>query len=356
MAPENQNSLFDVARKHEFRNGFRVIHLHPTLRCNLKCQHCYSKSSPKMKTALEAKDIINFLEYAHRYNFNALSVSGGEPFIYQGLNEVLKSSKELGYKNSVASNGMLLKSSKAQKTLEFIDLIAISIDGDKSLHNEIRGSSKAYEKMLEGVNVIREQEIDFGFIHTVTSKSWQQLIELSHFAFEKGAKLMQFHPIELYGRAKEKMSNEQMGQSLLHKVFILTNYLKNKYLEKMNIQLDVLHREQIINHPETVAYFGEAYCPKTEELANALTTIIVDEVGDIYPISYGFSKKYLIGNIKEVTKNEKIFERFLEKWEATYSVIESTYKQIIENKNDDMIVWTELIVKNSQQEASLMID
>ncbi len=349
MASNKKNELFELTRKQEFMSGFRVIHLHPTLRCNLKCKHCYSNSSSEIKTGLNAKDIINFLEYAYEYNFNALSISGGEPFLYKGLHEILEKSKELGFKNSVASNGMLLKSERVKRTLKKIDLMAISIDGDKALHNEIRSFNKAYEKMIEGVNIIKEQGIDFGFIHTVTPRSWEKLIELSDLAFKKGAKLIQFHPLELYGRAIEEMPNEQMGQDLLHKVFIVANYLKSKYQGKMNIQLDVLHKEHILKYPETVAYFGNKYLPKINEIASALKTIIVDEVGDIYPISYGFSKKYLIGNIKEVSRNEEIFERFLNKWEEMYSVIESTFNQILENENDDMVVWTELIVKNSRK-------
>ena len=28
-------------------DDYRVLQIHPTLRCNLKCPHCYSSSSPE---------------------------------------------------------------------------------------------------------------------------------------------------------------------------------------------------------------------------------------------------------------------------------------------------------------------
>lgn len=355
MVSNNQNELIELTRKkQEFANDFRVIHLHPTLRCNLMCKHCYSSSTPTEKISLNSRDIINFLEYAYNYDFNVLSLSGGEPFLFKELGTVLKKSKELGYKNSVATNGMLLKSSKSREILKSIDLIAVSIDGDEKLHNEIRNFDNAYKKMLEGVEIIREEGNDFGFIHTITLRSWEKLIELANFAYGKGANLIQFHPLELYGRATKEMSSGILDQQLLHKIFIIVNYLKSKYAEKMNIQLDFLHREYIKSHPETVAYFGNNYLPTVKEISKVLKTIIVDEVGDIYPISYGFSKEYLIGNIKELHKKEKIFERFINKWANTYSIIESTFQEIVRNEEEDMVVWTELIVKNSLKKASLI--
>lgn len=351
MYLENQNNSLEAARKTTYLDGFRVIHLHPTLRCNLKCKHCYSSSAPNLKDGINPQQIIDFLDYASEYGFNALSVSGGEPFLYKQLKFILNNSQKLGYKNSVASNGMLLKSERSKEILDYIDLVAISIDGDEVLHNQIRASEHAYAKMLEGVELLQQKNKNFGFIHTVTPQSWEMLIQLADFAFEKKAKLIQFHPLELSGRASLEMPNEAINQELLHKVFIITNYLKNKYDGQLNIQLDFLHRDYIKKHPETVAYFGEYYQPKIDELSKALKTIIVDEVGDIYPISYGFSKQFLIGNICEIATGVNIFERFLKNWKRLYTVIKSTHHQIVNDSKNDLAVWTELVVKNSQRKV-----
>ena len=62
-------------RNDNFLDGFRVIHLHPNLSCNLSCKHCYSSSAPGLKKELDSNEIIGFLKYAWEYGFNALSVS-----------------------------------------------------------------------------------------------------------------------------------------------------------------------------------------------------------------------------------------------------------------------------------------
>lgn len=343
----NTTKIENMTFSNHCKDGYGVIQLHPTLRCNLACKHCYSSSAPEKKSKLSHKSITKFLAYAVNYGFKGISVSGGEPFLYPELGLVLEESKKLNYRTSVASNGMLLKSSKAKDTLKYVDTIAISIDGDESLHNEIRNFDKAYQKMLEGIDVIKEEKMDFGFIHTVTPKSWDMMIDLADFAFEQGARLMQFHPLELYGRASELMADQNINQSLLHKIYIIGDYLKKKFHNKMKIQLDFLHKDYIKMFPQTVAYYGERYQPSVDKISRSLKSIIVDERGDVYPISYGFSKKYAIGNIKEVEDGVDIFKRYLKTWQHLYSILESTYHQIVSDEEDDMVMWTELVVRNS---------
>lgn len=333
-----------------FLDGFRVIHLHPTLRCNLSCKHCYSSSAPGLNQELEPNLIIEFLKYAWDHGFNALSVSGGEPFLYSGLREVLSQSKTIGYKNIVASNGMLIKTDRAREILELIDLIAISIDGDQQLHDEIRNQKGAYARMLEGVAVLKKLKKEFGFIHTLTPRSWSLLLELLGFAIDQGAKLMQLHPLELYGRAAAEMSASVTNQEFLHKIYILGNYLKSKYYPEMLVQLDFLHREYIHKYPETVSYFGTDFSVDKDTFSKAIKTIVIDELGNVVPISYGFSNRFSMGNIRESLHKTDIFQRYLtEKWGLLYQLLEQTYHEVVADQENDMVVWSELIVKNSRE-------
>ena len=274
---------------------------------------------------------------------------GVSHFLYSGLEEVLRESKQLGYKNLVASNGMLFKSEKNKKIVQLVDLVAVSIDGDEKLHDEIRNFKGAYAKMLEGVAVLQELNIDFGFIHTLTPRSWKLLLWLAEFANSKGAKLLQLHPLELYGRATESKF-EATNQELLHKVFILGNYLKSKYFPEMLVQLDFLHRDYIKEYPQTATYFGTDINITKANFSKALKTIVIDENGTILPISYGFSPNFKMGNIKELSLKADPFQRFLNsKWNTLYQLLGETFNGIVDDTENDMIAWTELIVRNSNR-------
>jgi Fe-coproporphyrin III synthase len=143
---------------------FRTIQIHPTRKCNLACLHCYSSSSPNMKEMLDIEALKRFLEIAFAHGYNNISVSGGEPFLYSHLAEMLQFTKALGYQNTMASNGMLLQSDRNQRILENVDLIAISMDGPPELHDRIRGQKGAFDKTMKGVEVLQKMNKAYGFI------------------------------------------------------------------------------------------------------------------------------------------------------------------------------------------------
>ena len=333
-------------RFEDFFYSSRIVQVHPTLHCNLACKHCYSSSLPAYRDALDVSQLKRFLQYARDEGFNVVSLSGGEPFIYRDLKELFQFTREIGFTNVVASNGMLLSSERAQAILDYVDLIAISIDGEPEMHNEIRGSRKAFDKMLSGVETVRQKNIPFGFIHTVTAQSWDKLLWLGEFAQEKGARLLQLHPLEMYGRATREMQEYTLDQLLLHKIFILASYLKSKYEPDIFIQLDFLHRDYIKEFPQSVNVVSASRAEK--RLSEIINSIIVDENGDILPVAYGFSNKYKIGSIKNNGGSGDMFAEFkTTKLPELIALFERVYNQIINDEETDLINWNELIVKIS---------
>lgn len=323
----------------------RIVHIHPTLQCNLSCKHCYSGSLPSHTRSLDIGDLKQFLQAAFREGYNTVSVSGGEPFLYKNLGELLQFTKQTGFKNVVASNGMLLDRKASMRILDSIDVIALSIDGKPELHNKIRCSERAFKKLLDGIEVIKSKDLSFGFIHTVTNQSWDSILWLAEFAHQHGAKLLQLHPLEMHGRAVNEMQGFGLDQTTLHKVFLLAAYLKSKYEPGMFIQLDLLHKEYIKAMPQSVNVRSDSY--SETNLSGALDTIVVDEHGDIVPVGYGFSKKYRIGNIRPANNGyEHMFRQYLHNTSSLLNdLFEKAYQKIIHNEKNDLVNWNELIIR-----------
>src|SRR5262249_33642674 len=83
--------------------GQRILQLHPSLRCNLACEHCYSSSGPGVRTELDSAVVCGLVSDAARMGYQVVSFSGGEPFLYRGLLEVLHHAKSLGLRTTVAT-------------------------------------------------------------------------------------------------------------------------------------------------------------------------------------------------------------------------------------------------------------
>lgn len=347
---EPQNTFETTCDTTNVVDTFRTIQIHPTRKCNLACLHCYSSSSPSMKEMLDIEALKRFLEIAYANGYNNISVSGGEPFLYNHLEEMLKYSREIGYQNTLASNGMLLQSERNQRILEYVDLIAISLDGPPELHDKIRGQKGAFEKTMKGVEVLKKLSKAFGFIHTITPESWQSLIWLADFAYENGGKLLQLHPLEMQGRASNDMLGSEIDDTLAHQAYILANYLKSKYAQKMVVQLDLLHRDYIAAFPQVVNMF-DRQCSQNKKIANLLDTIIVEETGKIIPIAYGFDESFQIGNVHNFSDLDfiKYANEKLPKLKKLYT---QTIDNVINNKNMDIVNWNEILVSQSLNLAS----
>lgn len=327
--------------------NYSIVHIHPTLNCNLRCLHCYSNSEPNLKLGLELDDLLPYLKYLRdKHKFNVISISGGEPFLYSKLLDLLKFTKDIGYYNQVVSNGMLLKSKRNRSALDYIDSIAISIDGNKELHNEMRASNLAYDKMLEGIDVLKEQSIPFGLIHTITKKSWRIIPDLIEIANQLGCSLLQLHPIENAGRAEDQLNNDYfLSQDDLHKIFILVSIIRET--SNVNIQLDLLHKQFVVDRPEIIFGAVDSYS-KVQDLFKEM---IITESGDVLPISYGFSSDYLIHNLKnKLNSFDDSIEKFLAmKGRRLQSLLKNTYNMILENEQNDIFNWSEIIVNESRR-------
>lgn len=57
----------------------RIVQVHPTRLCNLRCLHCYSASGPEVRGELEVGFLCDALAGASALGYTAMTLSGGEP-------------------------------------------------------------------------------------------------------------------------------------------------------------------------------------------------------------------------------------------------------------------------------------
>src|SRR5512136_2084238 len=94
------------------------IQWHLTERCNLRCRHCYQgREKVREMTASEvrreidgANQMFQAWEEEHGIKVSpSIHFTGGEPFLYNGLWDVIGYSRGKGYRVAVMSNGCLIK-------------------------------------------------------------------------------------------------------------------------------------------------------------------------------------------------------------------------------------------------------
>jgi Fe-coproporphyrin III synthase len=319
-----------------------VFQIHPSLRCNLSCRHCYSFSGPHASATLEVGDVQDALRDAATLGYRTVSVSGGEPLLWSELPGVLDYAKALGLRTTVTTNGTVLNARRLDPLLSVVDLLAISVDGAPAGHDEIRGLTGAFARLRRGLDRVRERDLPFGFIHTLTKQSWKQIEGIIEFAVNADAQLVQIHPLELVGRAADELTHAACDQSTLALVYILVAALNLRRRGNPVVQYDVLHRATMIKHPERV-YAGEELPDPEDRRAEDLAVLVLEADGTVVPIAYGFSRQYAVGNIKSERLRDAWPRFSREVYPQFRDMCRTVHAEIMADESRHFVNWYEVL-------------
>lgn len=95
-----------------------------TSRCNKNCKYCFKFS----KNDLSLEENIKILKKLYNLGVKRISWTGGEPFLYNGLIDLLKLSKNYGLINYVNTNASVLDYNLLRECINYIDKFIISLD------------------------------------------------------------------------------------------------------------------------------------------------------------------------------------------------------------------------------------
>lgn len=278
--------------------SLRVLQLHVSRRCNLACSHCYSGSGPHHSDELSVSVWRDVIEDAAGAAYNVVGVSGGEPLMFRELRALLLHARSFGMRTTVTTNGMLLDARRIQALDGAAGLIAISLDGTPESHDRMRNHHGAFATMERRLPDLRAAGIPFGFIFTLTQFNLHELVWAAEFALAQGAQLLQVHPLEAVGRARERLVDAVPDSTELSYAVLAVARLKQLVGDRLFIQLDVAGRDMIAASPETV--FAGIDWPSSERpLGEMLSPLIVESDGTVVPIEFAFGRRWALGNLRD---------------------------------------------------------
>ncbi|MDN5845007.1 MAG: radical SAM protein [Candidatus Nitrosocosmicus sp.] len=328
----------------------KTLQIHPSVFCNLSCSHCYSSSGPKQRRSSLGFEILKTtISDAKALGYKVLSISGGEPLIYEGLFKLLSFAKSLNMTTTIITNGTIMDNQKIIQIKNFVDIVAISLDGPPVIHNRIRGSNTAFRDLVRTINSLKKAGIKFGILHTLTLENWENILWTAKFASTNGASLLQVHPLEMTGRATIKMNSEYPDNDILSRVYLLLLALKSKYRGSMRIQYDVVNIKDITKNPDLVCASDMDFKIDQITLADLLNFLVIQENGSVIPISYGFSEKYQLCNIKN-ERLSTIWPEYIQNnhYEKFRKLCKDLFNDITSKPNDlPFVNWYELLLKKS---------
>src|SRR5438445_13537306 len=98
----------------------RVLQVHPTRFCNMRCLHCYSSSGPEERSRLAVPLLEETIRHAARLGYNMLSVSGGEPLLYSGLHAICAEARRQKMIVTLVTNGTVMNEARLASVADVV--------------------------------------------------------------------------------------------------------------------------------------------------------------------------------------------------------------------------------------------
>lgn len=112
-----------------------------TTRCNSACSYCFVRAKGPQKTDLSQGLAREILVEGHAAGYRRLQITGGEPFLWKGLRDLLCDAENIGYSDVlINTNGLLLNKSTCRRLAEIGNVrLTVSLQGGVALHERTRG-------------------------------------------------------------------------------------------------------------------------------------------------------------------------------------------------------------------------
>ncbi len=307
------------------RRDLSVLFWNLTLRCNLKCIHCYASALPsKSPGELKKEEIFSIIDDLSNMGLPVAILSGGEPLLHENIYEISDYMNKSGIRVTLSSNGTLIDEKSAFKLAETgVKYVGISLDGYGEKNDFFRGMKGAFEKALSGLKHVKEAGMMSGIRFTVTKYNLEDLPNV----FELGEQ-MEVDRFCLYhlvpaGRSTKDQDIDNVSRRKV------VDYLieKTEEIHEKRIDMEVL----TVDNPADGVYLLLKLIKDNDRRAKDVYNLLkrrggdnsgikagnIDPWGNVHPNQFWWD--YVMGNVKE--------KKFSEIWRKEEGIIKNLRKE-----------------------------
>ncbi|MBR0137078.1 MAG: radical SAM protein, partial [Erysipelotrichaceae bacterium] len=219
--------------------------------CNLRCRYCFYMDESKnrdvpshgfMKDETVDKLIERIAEYLEDEGVANISFQGGEPMLsgigfFERFIEKMKKHPKIETHYSLQTNGTLINERFADFFAENSFLVGVSLDGYEENMNHYRISpngDNVFEKVLEGIELLKERNIEYNILTVVTRKLAEHPRALFEFYLSEKFEFIQLIPcLPAFGVEDDGMSlTPELFESFYRSFFRQWKkaYLRGRYI------------------------------------------------------------------------------------------------------------------------------
>lgn len=309
----NYSRNFDKPRSNpdaHLASGFlpaRILHLHPTRRCNLTCSHCYSASSPHQDSGVNPTLWAQVLPLLRREGYDQVSLSGGEPLLYEGLENLVSSAVDEGFRLTLISNGILINKTTSQmnKLLKKLDGIAISFDGLAHRHDAIRGRSGVFQHACDAIMVLLDLGLPVAAAISVTHDGIEELPDLVYYLVSLGVTAVQIRPVAAAGRAALTPHSLITSNGDQLRLYLVVKALAVELASRVSVHGDLVPAGALWNQREAyrslLAHSPMTDSPMPTLLSDLVNPLVITDTASMKPVAFDMHSDFDLGVLDQLS-------------------------------------------------------
>ncbi|RKZ03617.1 hypothetical protein DRQ21_05325 [Candidatus Fermentibacteria bacterium] len=211
----------------------KLVTIHITDKCNLKCVYCMNYEARAASTAVELSisDWSGILKDLFQNGVKEVCFSGGEPFLRPDMITIIKKALQIGLKVAVITNGTVdISDVEALRDVN----ITVSLDSAQSEENNRNRGSGAFEKTTRFLDRLNEARKYFSINSVLTKHNIEGFFGSAKILSDRYRFLRVIRPIPQETSYAEDRSLYSFAQWELFLEDMLTNTISNntdKYID-----------------------------------------------------------------------------------------------------------------------------
>ncbi|MFA5314032.1 MAG: radical SAM protein, partial [Methanomassiliicoccales archaeon] len=188
-----------------------------TYRCQNKCLHCYNE--PRELKELTVEQWKQVIAKTWELGIPHIVFTGGEPTMYEGLEQLVARSEEFGQVTGMVTNGRNLRKpgylhGLVGKGLDHVQITVLS--SKEELHDGLVGEKGAWKETVEGLKVALGEQMYVSTNTTIMRSNLNDLEDTMRFLISLGVKNIAFNGIIRSGKGvdTEGVSYEELAAAL----------------------------------------------------------------------------------------------------------------------------------------------
>lgn len=240
----------------------KILYFNITYNCNSNCSFCFSNSTGKHTRELEMENIVACLDRIGVEREDFIILNGGEPALHSRFYEIVETlSRRYPSTVKVYTNGSVLDVSRLRGTERII--FVIPVHGDSRMHYEITGVLGLYEKTMEHVRLLEQEDIAYSIKFIMNRRLLNSFYDIKHFLTVNGFRPKEVVLARLNETDKARLNGVDMPvrQEIISWLRVQKKNLVGeyplKYLDIPFCYLDMEEEETIYEEEEPIFYFND---------------------------------------------------------------------------------------------------